>query len=536
MKKQVLNYGILLLSVVFIYSCKPGGNNNNGSNDTPSPAAYDVIVEATNNTNAPALQSFVHGKHGDDWLLFAGRTNKRNDDGGLHKLHGNYTNTSFPRRTYNEYVYVYNVVEDKTDSISITDLKTKLDSIYPKKTKMIEDFTRVFRNSNPVVKQHGEFLYVIGGYGPKTFNPKGASQRQDYITYNHLGRVNVKDMINLIRGNNDAVDKKYLMAYGQEKKGYLISTGGEMFTTGTDENQNLLFYMTGGHSFGNESFAFQKYVNAAYPFGIQLDTTNGKGDFQKMEISLKIVISDVSDPSGLAADNISAMRRRDGPIVPQVYKSPVTGVIEEGFAFFGGVFKGGDDDNLQAWNDAVYIHPSWANAENTLYTYDRTYDQKNYNVYAAPNFVLFDESKETTNTYILGGIGDGKQSSNGFLSGFTNTGMRIETNIVSDFTKGQVITSTNEVYTQNVFGDSGDNIAPFYGAEAIFFLKNDALRYQVPNGAITDIIDVTKLENDETVIGYVFGGIESFEANPEGYGSGKSRASNKVFKVTLKKK
>ena len=76
----------------------------------------------------------------------------------------------------------------------------------------MEGFESVFKNSNPLVNQVGDFLYVIGGYGPKNFG-KGIG---NYVTHNHLGRVNVPAMINLIRGNYDAIEKEYLMAFTRD--------------------------------------------------------------------------------------------------------------------------------------------------------------------------------------------------------------------------------------------------------------------------------------------------------------------------------
>ena len=52
----------------------------------------------------------------------------------------------------------------------------------------------------------------------------------------------------------------------------------------------------------------------------------------------------------------------------------------------------------------------------------------------------------------------------------------------------------------------------------------------------TEIIDLNKIKTDEIFIGYVYGGIEAFRSNPGTYGKTFSRASNVIFKVTLKKK
>ena len=41
--------------------------------------------------------------------------------------------------------------------------------------------------------------------------------------------------------------------------------------------------------------------------------------------------------------------------------------LEAGIAIYAGVFKPGDS-HLEAWNDAIYVHPSWAGDNNrTIY-------------------------------------------------------------------------------------------------------------------------------------------------------------------------
>ena len=81
----------------------------------------------------------------------------------------------------------------------------------------------------------------------------------------------------------------------------------------------------------------------------------------------------------MASDNTSAFRRRDGPILPSIYRSPVSNKVLPGIAIYAGVFKPGDDSNLQAWNDAIYVHPQWANKESKLFQ----------NIFRAYSFGIF---------------------------------------------------------------------------------------------------------------------------------------------------
>ena len=174
------------------------------------------------------------------------------------------------------------------------------------------------------------------------------------------------------------------------------------------------------------------------------------------------------------------MRRRDGPILPGLFKSPVTtSGIEQGFAFFVGVFKPGED--LQAWNDAIYFHPGFADNAGKLYTMDRAYNQNNYNVYSCSSFVVYDEKNQTVHSFLMGGIGDGKYDPAGNLSGFTNTAVHIETKIADMKSSNKLISP------ENLFNKDKENTPPFYGAEAIFFKSNNVAPYTL-HKVETDLI------------------------------------------------
>jgi len=506
MKAKKQNLLLVILCLLALGACKK---------------KYQVSVTLTEKKNAPSMQSFVHGVSGSDWLLFAGRTNSKDSlNGGLHDLNGDYTITSFTPPSYNNRIHVYNVEKDVSISISLEEMiktvSTKFTS-YSKDTLI--KYASVFKNTNAFVRQDADFLYVIGGFGPKdVFKPT-----KDYITYNQLAKIHVPSLINLVKGKLDKVKEDLLFSFGQNAS--LIATGGEL------HKFNGEFYFATGHNFGYNASNFQKYVDAVYPvtFG---PLVVGK-DTLKHGISAAVgaAISDVSNPTDPSADNLSVFRRRDGPIAPAIYKSPVNGEIEQGLAIYAGVFKPGDDNNLQAWNSAIYVHPSWANKESKIYTFDAAYDQKNYNVYASPNFVVYDADTKVSHTYLLGGIGDGIHAPGNHLSGFTNTGLHILTNI-----EKYPLTSTNELFSTNLFGNGETNTAPFYGAEAILFPNSDLMYFKTSTGAQTEVIDLSSYGDEKRIeVGYVFGGIEAFSANPGTYGKTKSKASNKIWKVTLKK-
>ena len=476
---------------------------------------YTIAITPASNTNAPALQSFAHGIHNGEWLLFAGRTNQKDDNGGVHDMgkDSDYAQESFPPKSFNDSIYVYNPSTDKKPfHISVPKLKEIIIEKYPSyNSDTLTKYMSIFRNTNALVKQVKNSLYVVGGYGPIDFeNPS-----KGYITYNHVAKIDIPSMINLVKGNYSLVDESKLLAFAQNEN--LISTGGEMHYL------NETFYVVGGHNFGNTAPNGQKYLDAVYPFSLSTSDNNP----HVLTFFNSTPISDVSDPKGISADETSIFRRRDGPVTPSLYYNPLEKKLEESIAIYAGVFKPGED--LEAWNDAIYVHPNYAGKNNRLYSYDTDYNQKNYNVYSCPSVVAYDASSKKLHTFLLGGIGDGNTSKEVRLSGFTNTGTHIQLNV-----NGAPLKSTSSTFSQNLFGDSATNSKPFYGAEALFFPSSGFKSITISN-EIIDIATVFSNASKSEDIGYIFGGIESFSSHPGTYGRTKSRASNKIWKVTLKK-
>ncbi|QTD36667.1 hypothetical protein JL193_10995 [Polaribacter batillariae] len=524
MKRNPLNIFTSILLFCMLTSCL-----QKEANKVKIAPTYILSISAVENSKAPALQSFSHGISGDEWLLFAGRTNSENDNGGLHDIfNGNYANTSFLPPSFNDSLFVYN---SKTNEKPISmHFKTVIEKMNEQCFEKIGEMTipciemrgflnehlTIFRNSNALVKQDKDYLYVVGGYGA----PVNNVNTQNYLTFNQVARINIPNMIKLIKGENlSLANLKSLISIGKNKN--LISTGGELYIF--DDT----LYLAGGHNF---TFTSQKYVDAVYPFTV----SSSKKPYQ-LNINIKDTISDATSPSLKGTDATSIFRRRDGPITPNFYK--VNNQIKKGLTFYTGVFrpdstviKNKDTTNYHlAWNNAIYVHPKKI-VNSKKYTYDSNYNQNNFNVYSCPSFVLFDSESETLHTYLLGGIGDGKRAAVGHLSGFTNTGVHIKMNIANEPLK-----SSHTILDYNIFNNKTTNKAPFYGAEATLIPNSNLPKSNNSN----EIIDLNKAFNDTDAdsieIGYIFGGIEAFRSNPGSYGPRNSRASNKIWKVMLKK-
>lgn len=512
---------------------------------------YSLSLAPVLQQNAPALQSFAHGNKGDDWLLFAGRTNRVNDDGGLHDINGsnaNYANTSFLPLSFNEDIFVYNVSSDEVWSLSFRELASlissyqipagtpnadKLKGLLPKIGKAILDHGTVFRSTNPQVTQVGDYLYLTGGYGTAI----GQSENPNaYVTFDQVARIHVPSLINIIKeqeGTLSNVDWENLIAFGSNK--LLISTGGEMFKIGDK------FYLAGGHNF---TFNSQKYVDAVYPFTIE------KSDDLILTVTVDAPISDLPQGaiSAKYADEVSTFRRRDVPIVPALFKNGDQ--VSAGLTFYAGVFqpdssgvltkngqavknKEGKDSVvsfLRAWNNALYIHPGVKgvnpDSSSQYYTLDKDYYQANLNVYSCPDIELYDPTTNKVTTFLIGGIGNGAYQDFETLSEFTNTLLKVE----YDLATGK---SSKKLLDNNIFKHSSN----FYGAESAFFLKGGLnVPYVSAQQGESEVINAGELgfdANGNVDLGYVYGGIEAFRADAGTFGRGNSAASRKIWKLTL---
>lgn len=543
MKRFILGSAMLIVLTTCFLSCKPTKEEA-----TVLIPEYVVNVTQVTQQNAPALQSYAHGVNGADWLLFAGRTNRINDDGGLHDLNANYTNTSFLPLSYNDDIFVYNVEKDEVSALSFNEMVSEISSFTPASgstdaaaiTALIPQIASalkangtVFRATNPLVMQEREYMYVVGGYGTPLDQTDNGNA---YITFDQVAKINVPSMINVIKGDLNALtlaDWQSLVAFGRSgtidpivingktkqvvTDGKLVSTGGELFKIGST------FYLAGGHNFTANS---QQYVDAVYPFTMSVSASNPLA----LDITVSAPITDVPTTIGTpAADATSKFRRRDGPIVSALYMDSNKN-LTEGLAFYGGVFQPDSvvivnkdtTSYLRAWNTAIYVTPSLS----AKYTIDSDYNQKNFNVYACADFELYDAASGTVSTFLMGGIGDGTYQGPQTLSPFTNS----LTQVRYDLNTGK---STPKVIDQNIFGGSS-----FYGAETEFiFNSSQPISFMTVNGDATEVIDADKTfqEGQGFDLGFIYGGIEAFENTPGTFGRGKSAASSKIWKVTVTK-
>jgi len=494
-------------------SCGEKTNDSTANADSESLYTYSISLEPVNeNYLAPALQSFAHANIDDNWLLFAGRTNGTDTLGGLHNLNADYSLKSFPPKSFNPFVYTFNPTTGNQSFINHTDMLSTIrsmatgangetediQSICKKVGDLLAEHSRIFMCTNPQVVQSGDYLYVVGGYGP----PLSETPTKDnYTTSDEIAKINVPLLMRITNQdwNLTVTEWEDLFKFGNNPT--LRATGGEL------KKLNDQFYLAAGHNFDTA----QVYLNSVYEFNFSEDAST-----LTLMATVTDTISDISPAELLnnskKADSTSTFRRRDLPIVASLYLDKDNNLAPN-FALMGGVFKYGE--TLAAWNDALYITPDGAQK----YYTDAQHDQKNSNIYSCPDFVIYDSQSKELHTFLPGGIGNGKPDSD--LSGFTNT---------LGYAKFNLTTKTSSFDTlSNVFPSNY-----FYGAEAEF-VPNSNTKYITINGVETDVIDADKTftSSGPVHIGYIYGGIESYVISPTTYGSGKSGASNKVWKVMV---
>lgn len=519
--KKIITYLAFLSAVLLTISAC---NKTSKVEAYPTSYTYDITVSPVSLDQAPALQSFAHGVHDGKWLLFAGRTNQNLDEGGLHDLSGDYASTSFVPMSYNQDIMVYDVATDQIQGMTLENMVSAVKNNQPKTSTLyttLSSFQTIFRNSNPLTTQEGEYMYVIGGYGPPIDSVESSAA---YTTFDQVAKIHVQSMMALVTGDYANVNWQEVMAFGTSSK--LVSTGGEMFKLGDT------FYVAGGHNFGasvtNKAFNGQKYLDAVYPFTI---TRNLGGNTLTIAVNSAITDVPLDQLSKPYSDANSKFRRRDGPTTAALFKN-AQGALTEGITFYGGVFK---PDSIvgtgtskvtwhNAWNHAIYVHPGVTNSGSN-YTIDNGSNQKNNNVYASADLEFYDSNLDKVHTFLFGGIGNGEVQSPFALSYFTNKLMHITYDMANH-------KSVPVVVNENIFGTDY-----FYGAESRFIPNASVVRTKV-GSTTSDVIDIvaTMGSNSTLDLGHIYGGIEAFVNDPGTYGQNISTASNKVWKVTLTRK
>lgn len=333
------------------------------------------------------------------------------------------------------------------------------------------------QSTNQEFQQRGNTLYVVGGYGY-------SDTKRDHITYPNLTAIDVDGLSKAIIEKSDISS-----FFRQITNSKLAVTGGQL---------GLLydtFYLCGGQYFEgrynpmgpNHGPGFtQEYTNEIRKFKIKDDGVN---------LSISNYIAE-KDPQNL--------HRRDYNMVPQIFPD-----LTKGFTMFSGVFQ--YDANIP-WLNSVDINEDGFKVNNGFNQYLSQYHSAKVPIYNAQTSEMM--------TVFFGGLSQYQFDEGGEL--------------VKDDEVPFVKTISMVVRNKDgsmVEKDLGIKMLAFLGSGAEFIpLSNEAIYLE------NEIVNLNGLKQGKTLIGYIYGGIESSEENIFFRNNGtQSTASNQVFKVYLTK-
>ena len=324
--------------------------------------------------------------------------------------------------------------------------------------------------------QEGDYLYLIGGYGYSYAS-------KSHITYPNLTAIKLPEVINAIINKSpihtffrQIMDERFAVTGGYLNKIYntYYLTGGQRF----DGRYNPM-----GPDHG-PGFS-QVYTNAIRKFRI-------KEDGEKWTIThLPSVIDGVN------------LHRRDYNVVPQIMPNR-----QEGLTAFSGVF--------QVTIELPYLNS--VNIDSAGYIVNNDFKQY-YNHYHCAHIPLYSFKENKMHTVFFGGI----------AQYYDSAGVLIQDNNVP-FVKTIARVTRDEKGVMTEYKLPVEMPA-LLGAGSEFIPVEKLPKYN------NEVIKLDELNDDTTLLGYIYGGISSMAMNVFFSNSGtQSSATNRIFKVYVIKK
>jgi hypothetical protein len=283
---------------------------------------YRLTLRPFSIAGLPGLHSFASGGAADRYVVLAGRTN------GLHGFAPNRQAAQFPSFP----------IQQANDTVYLLDLVHARLLGQAKVTGLPKPYASQLRASNPQSILVGDFLYVLGGYGP---DPATGAM----VTLPWATAIDYSALVAALQGGqplDQAFADKNMASFEHPA---LAIGGGDL------EIWNGDFLLLYGHRFdgeytGDGSPAFQEYSNSIRVFSIQ---ASRQGDAVKLAVNFKGTVPDVAP--GLDPDN--PYHRRDLTVDAALDPAgqPRIGV-------YGGVFKGGRMEG--------YLHPLYVSSGSDL--------------------------------------------------------------------------------------------------------------------------------------------------------------------------
>lgn len=330
------------------------------------------------------------------------------------------------------------------------------------------------QSTNQEFIQRDSILYVFGGYGFSATNNK-------HITYPNVSAIDVNGLTNaIILGNS-------ILPYFRQ-----ISDINMKVTGGQIGRIDSTFYLVGGQLFDGS----YNPMGPDHGPGFTQDYTDAIRSFKIADDGVNFSLYDYSE----VIDSVN-LHRRDYNMSPQIFPNG-----DLGFTAFSGVFNANDLPYL----NSVDIIPGSYQANKTFNQY--------LSQYHSAKIPIYDSAAMSTQTLFFGGLSQ-------FY--YENGSLVEDTDVPFVKTVSKVTRFNTGVMEESVL--SYIEMPALLGAGAEFIRSGD---YLIEN----ELIDINAIPNQKTLIGYIYGGIQSSDKNIFFVNNGtQSFASNTIFKVYINK-
>ena len=331
------------------------------------------------------------------------------------------------------------------------------------------------QSTNQNFHQRDSMLYIVGGYGY-------SNAALDHITYDKLTAVSLNELADAVIAGNP-IDSYFRQ----------ISDPNMAVTGGYLGHLDGTFYLGGGH-----------YFEGRYnPMG----PTFGPGFIQQYTNEIR-TFEIFDDGTNLAIQNYSAqhdtvnLHRRDYNMAPQIFPNG-----ELGFTMFSGVFDYAD----APWFNTVDV-------TSTGYTVNNNFDQL-LSQYHSAKLPIYDTVSNFMHTIFFGGLSQFYFDDQGVLVEDIDVPfVKTISKITRDSNGGMTETDLNYIEMPTLVGPGAEFIPDF-----TYFYDNE-------------VLNLSSVPNTKTLVGYIYGGIESTAPNIFFTNDGtQSAASNVIFKVYINK-
>jgi hypothetical protein len=441
---------------------------------TPSDASdFQISVRQYDFGNAPiaGLHSFAYGVADGKWVILSGRTN------GVHEIDQAGTG-SFPEESQNRDVWVVDPIAKQTWHRSLGQANaTDVDPVSGLSPLQVASLAA----TNNEFQQVGNTLYVAGGYGLNTTG--------EFETFNKLSAINLPGLVDWVTTGTGTAAANIR----QIDTPTASVTGGAMYAI--NGRTHLVF----GQDFDG---AYSPRADGAY--------TRQVRSFDIYDNGTYLAISNYSQ-----TPQVADYRRRDLNVFP-VLSADGNGGVKQGLVALSGVFTSG----FGVWTVPVTINESGVptmadpNADSTF--------KQGFNNYHSAKLGLYSESQQQMSEVLFGGISlqsrdpiSGQVTTDDGLP-FVNDITAVSINAAGEFSQRHL------GYFPTIIDQAGN--AWRFGANGEFFLAPGINTFS--NG----VINADSLSN-ETVLGYLFGGIMTNGPHTRGFPNVTSTASNFFFEV-----